>query len=98
MIDVARLTEQKPPNFLFCAVEGDFVDVTFKRGLKGHRKRLIVMYESEYEARKQIPLKDYPVAFAILSDLMHEEGFVFYKADTGEWLTEVVPPKFLRFC
>jgi putative RNA 2'-phosphotransferase len=37
-----------------------------------------------------------PVLFAINSAAMHAQGFVFYCSANGVWLTDHVPPQFLR--
>ncbi|NCF08111.1 RNA:NAD 2'-phosphotransferase [Kosakonia radicincitans] len=37
-----------------------------------------------------------PVVFTVEAGRMHAQGFVFYQADNGVWLTESVPVAFIR--
>jgi putative RNA 2'-phosphotransferase len=37
-----------------------------------------------------------PVVFAVDAAAMHQAGFLFYRSANGVWLTDHVPPKFLR--
>lgn len=97
MKDLTHITLQKPPEFLFCAVEGDSVDDAFKCGLNRLKMPFIVAYESDYDAKREIPLEKSPASFVILSGLMAEDGYRFMLAETGEWLTDEVPAKYLRF-
>lgn len=36
-----------------------------------------------------------PVVFTVAAQVMFEQGYQFYVADNGVWLTEHVPPQFL---
>ena len=97
MDSLTHITLQKPPEFLFCAVEGDSFDDAFRHGLKRLKMPFIVIYESDADARRIIPLKKHPVSFVVMSGLMAEDGYHFMLAETGEWLTDEVPAKYLRF-
>jgi putative RNA 2'-phosphotransferase len=37
-----------------------------------------------------------PVIFEVAARAMHEKGYAFYRSDNGVWLTDHVPPAFLR--
>jgi len=37
-----------------------------------------------------------PVVLTVEAGRMHAQGFVFYQADNGVWLTESVPVAFIR--
>jgi putative RNA 2'-phosphotransferase len=38
-----------------------------------------------------------PIVLEILARRMQEDGFSFYVATNGVWLTECVPPEYIRF-
>ena len=96
MENLTHLALRKPPEFLFCAVEGEFVDRTFKRGLNRLKMPFIVLCTSQTDAMRRIPLKKHPTLFVVMSGLMHEDGYSFAQAETGEWVTETIPSKYLR--
>lgn len=89
------LIAQKPPEFLFVAVTVEESNFAFRNGLNRLKKPFIKLYESEREARKNFK-KGFPSMFTILAEVMAEDGYVFYKAETGEWMTESIPKKYLR--
>jgi putative RNA 2'-phosphotransferase len=37
-----------------------------------------------------------PIIFEVAARAMHEKGYTFYRSDNGVWLTDHVPPAFLR--
>ena len=94
--DITHLSLQKPPEFLFRAVNGDSVDETLRHGLNRLKMPFIVMYASEMEAVRKIPYKKNPSLFVIMSRLMEEDGYHFAKAESGEWIVDEVPSKYLR--
>jgi putative RNA 2'-phosphotransferase len=36
-----------------------------------------------------------PVVLTVAAHAMHEQGYRFFQADNGVWLTEKIPPEFL---
>jgi putative RNA 2'-phosphotransferase len=38
-----------------------------------------------------------PVVLEVLAKRMHEDGFTFHVSSNGVWLTEHVPPRYIRF-
>jgi putative RNA 2'-phosphotransferase len=38
-----------------------------------------------------------PIVLAVDASAMHADGHVFHVSANGVWLTEVVPPRYLRF-
>lgn len=38
-----------------------------------------------------------PIVLAIATGRMHEDGHIFWQADNGVWLTDVVAPAYLAF-
>ena len=97
MLEISHLSLQKPPEILFHAVPVDSSDQAFWNGLKRKKTPLIRLYKTEEEARRTIR-KQQPFTFAIMAELMAEDGFHFFLSDEGEWYTDEVPSKYLRLC
>jgi len=98
--DICHLSLQKPPEFLFCSVEGDLAELSYKHGLKRMKMPFIEMYENEIDARKRIPFQKHPYVFVVMADMMYEDGYKFSSAETGEWILDddIIPPRYLRLC
>lgn len=94
--DLCHLTLQKPPEFLFCAVNAEESFKVFRTGLNRLKNPFIESFTTERDARRSI--KGHTDAFVVLSGLMAEDGYKFYHAETGEWLTDEIPSRYLRFC
>jgi len=93
--NLCHLTLKNPPEFLFVAVGYDSYDKAFKNGLKRRKTPFIDMYENDFDARRKSK-KKYTFVFAILARVMAEDGYRFYLAETGEWLTDEIPAHYLR--
>ena len=93
--DLVHLSLQKPPEFLFFAIGDDSVDDAMRHGLNRLKTPFIEMYEEKETARRKLRK---PTIFlvAVLARWMAEDGYFFSHAETGEWLTEEIPPKYLR--
>ena len=95
--DLCHLSVQNPPEFLFVAVNAELSDKVFERGLKRRKMPFIEMYETEHEARRAIR-NGRPSMFTILARVMAEDGYRFCVSETGEWLTDEIPARYLRLC
>ena len=95
--NLCHLSLQKPPEFLFCAMKAEKSYEAFRGGLKRPEMSFIEMYASETDARRAT--KDvHPSVLVVLSGVMDEEGYLFYHAETGEWLADEIPARYLRLC
>ena len=90
-----QIRASEPPEFLFKAVAGRTADKAFREGLKRGGNAFITVYQSETEARTEIREK-IVICFVVMARLMAEDGFQFYH-NGSKWLTETIPPKYLRF-
>lgn len=95
--NLCHLSMQKPPEFLFCAVKVEKSYEVFRSGLKRLKDPFVEVYASEAEARQAIK-GNHPSLFTVLSGVMNEEGYDFYHAETGEWLADEIPARYLRLC
>lgn len=94
--DLVHITLAEPPEILFYAVDVNLSDKVFKQGLNRSKSPFIEMYETEGEAYNAIPRNKIPSLFAIVSRAMAEDGYKFYHAETGEWLADEIPKRYIR--
>ena len=94
--DACHLTLAEPPEILFCTVKESSFDKVFKHGLNRTKKGFIWMYETADDARRNREQKNSYFLFAIIAHVMYEDGYQFSHADTGEWFTEEIPPRYIR--
>ena len=92
----AELTPVTPPEFLYFATDGDSFDEAFKCGLNGKRGKLITLYDSEDKARKEVKKRQLCFLFTIIAEVMADQGYKFYRSESGDWLTEKVPSRYMR--
>lgn len=92
MESLTHITLQKPPEFLFYATDEHSVDQLMRNGFNG----LLWLYEDEQDARRSVRRVFPYFIIIVLSEVMAEDGYSFFHADSGEWLTDHVPIKYLR--
>jgi putative RNA 2'-phosphotransferase len=91
-----QLKAINPPNKLYHGTAVQHVDSILKTGLD-KRKRHHVHMASETGTAATVGLRSGSVVlFEIDAKLMHFDGYKFYKSDNGVWLTDHVPPKYLK--
>ncbi len=86
-----------PPDRLFHGTATQTLDAIFAEGLKPGRRQKVHLSLDEDTARKVGQRHGRPTVLRIDAKRMHAEGFLFWKADNGVWLTDHVPPAFLGF-
>lgn len=86
-----------PPPLLYHGTATRFLEAIKKQGLsKG--KRHHVHLSADAETATRVGARHGKAAVLIVESLkMQEAGFPFYQSANGVWLTESVPPEFLRF-
>ena len=65
-------------------------------GLKPQSRRQVHLSGDEETALRVGQRHGKPVIFQVAAGRMQAEGFSFYQADNGVWLTDAVPPQFLE--
>ncbi len=95
-VDV-ELAEKIPPEFLYHGTPERNAKSIAERGLL-KMKRLHVHLSADIETAKKVAARRTgPAAiYKILAQEMYNAGLKFYQAENGVWLTEHVPPEFLR--
>ena len=92
--DLVHVSLSKAPEILFYPTELEFIDYVRRCGLNRLKRPFIELYEGEDQAKLSLRPKD-AFLFAVLASRMEEDGFVFYHAETGEWCTDEIPPKYM---
>lgn len=85
-----------PPDRLYHGTTERFLPSILKRGLvKG--RRLYVHLSPDTDTARKVGSRRGPASILeVLSGEMHQNGFRFYQAANGVWLTDHVPAQYLR--
>jgi putative RNA 2'-phosphotransferase len=89
------LPPQQPPPVLFHGTAARFIEAILSDGLKPQARQQVHLSADEPTARRVGQRHGKPVILTVDAARMHTEGFKFYRADNGMWLTDQVPPGFL---
>lgn len=88
--------ESEPPETLYHGTAERNLDAIFAEGLK-KMARHHVHLSSDAETARQVGARyGKPVILRIETAKMRESGFKFYVSANGVWLTDAVPPEFLK--
>ncbi len=90
------LTPVTPPDILFHGTATRFADAIRAEGLKPQSRQQVHLSGDEETAVKVGQRHGKPIIFRVAAGRMQAEGFAFYQADNGVWLTDAVPPQFLE--
>jgi putative RNA 2'-phosphotransferase len=83
--------EKVPPEFLYHGTATRFLDSIRKEGLLPGSRQYVHLSQDEQTTLAVGQRHGKPVALKIKALLMHEQGFKFFQADNGVWLTSAVP-------
>jgi len=83
--------EKMPPEFLFHGTATRFLDSIRQQGLVAGSRHHVHLSEDEQTATAVGQRYGKPVVLKVKALLMFEQGFRFYQADNGVWLTQNVP-------
>jgi putative RNA 2'-phosphotransferase len=90
------LLPQKPPAVLYHGTATRFLDSIRLHGLKPQARQQVHLSIDEATAQRVGQRHGKPIVLKVDAGEMHVAGIQFYRADNGVWLTNEVPPKFLR--
>jgi putative RNA 2'-phosphotransferase len=95
-IDLA-LSPVLPPDILYHGTALHFLESIKKQGLRP-QSRQHVHLSKEYDTAIAVGSRHgSPHILIIQAAKMHENGYVFYQADNGVWLTDSVPIDYIEF-
>lgn len=86
-----------PPELLYHGTVARFLDSIRREGLVRGKRHHVHLSVDEPTARRVGRRRGEPVVLVVESGRMHGDGHVFHRSVNGVWLTESVPPPYLRF-
>lgn len=89
------LSPQEPPSILYHGTATRFVHSILSEGLRPQARQQVHLSADEATAHRVGQRHGKPVIFEIEAIRMHTQGFKFFLADNGVWLTDQVPAEFL---
>ena len=90
------LTPQAPPGELYHGTAGRFLDSILREGLKPGTRQHVHLSRDIHTARNVGQRHGKPVILTVDTAQMAADGFQFYLSENGVWLTEHVPPIYLK--
>jgi putative RNA 2'-phosphotransferase len=87
--------EKVPPEWLYHGTATRFLESILKEGLKPGKRQHVHLSENVQTATAVGQRYGKPSMLKIETLRMHRQGFKFFQADNGVWLTDQVPPEFL---
>ncbi len=88
--------EKVPPRFLYHGTTKRFLPTIREQGLFPMSRQYVHLSLDEHTAILVGQRHGKPVLLKIRALHMYEQGFKFYQADNGVWLSEQVPPEFIQ--
>lgn len=89
------LVPQIPPDILYHGTATRFVESILAEGLKPQSRQQVHLSIDLLTALKVGKRHGKPIVFEVNTARMLEQGFKFFLADNGVWLTDCVPSSFL---
>ena len=90
------LVPREPPPVLYHGTATRFVEAILSEGLKPQSRQHVHLSLDETTAHRVGQRHGKPAILLVDAHGMHGEGMRFYIADNGVWLTDHVPPRFLK--
>ena len=91
-----ELKRQKPPSFLYHGTVIKAANKIMKSGMKKMNRHAVHLSVDVETATQVGARRGVPILLKIFSGAMHVDGFKFYKSANGVWLTDEVPPKYIK--
>lgn len=93
LLDLTPLT---PPATLFHGTATRFLPAILAEGLTRRQRQHVHLSADSATATAVGQRHGKPVVLALDAAAMHRDGYLFYRSDNGVWLTDQVPPRYLR--
>ena len=89
--------EVKPPHLLHHGTPEQFVHSIRTEGLKKQKRHHVHLHGDATIAENVGRRRGRPVVLVVEAGRMEESGYKFYLTPNAVWLTDHVPPQFIRF-
>ena len=86
-----------PPAYLYHGTVARNLDAIRAEGLRPMNRHDVHLSADRETATRVGARRGRPVVVSVDAGAMHRDGHVFHVSANGVWLTEAVPPKYLRF-
>lgn len=93
-LDYQALT---PPEILYHGTATRFLHSIKEQGLLKGKRLHVHLSDDKATAIKVGSRHGKPAVLLIESMQMHKDGFVFYKSENNVWLTDHIPPAYIKF-
>lgn len=94
------LKSKKPPIYLYHGTSPSFLDSIMQTGIKKRTRNHVHLspdVETAYSVGKRHSGKDTePIILQVNASLMDFNGFKFSQSKNGVWLTDLIPPEYLK--
>lgn len=91
-----RYEEKIPPLFLYHGTATRFICAIREQGLISMSRQYVHLSPDEKTAHQVGQRHGRPVVLKIKARNMYEQGFKFFQADNGVWLTVTIPSQFIQ--
>lgn len=91
-----QLEPVEPPAELFHGTGAKSASAIREQGLAKMSRHHVHLSLDTDTARRVGARHGKPVVFVVESGRMHRDGFAFFRSENGVWLTDHVPPSYLR--
>lgn len=88
--------EMEPPEWLYHGTATRFLPAIFEKGLIAGRRHHVHLSQDPETAITVGQRHGKPAVLIVMAGEMHREGRKFFRAGNGVWLTNDVPPTFLK--
>ena len=92
-----ELIPAAPPEFLCHGTADRFLSAIREEGLRPMSRQYVHLSPDAETARKVGSRHGRPVILQIAAQQMQRDGFLFYRAENGVWLTDAVPADYIIF-
>lgn len=86
-----------PPPYLYHRTVARSLDAIRAEGLRPMNRHDVHLSADRETATRVGARRGRPVVLAVDAGAMHRDGHVFHVSANGVWLTDAVPPRYLRF-
>ncbi|MFI7408214.1 RNA 2'-phosphotransferase [Streptomyces sp. NPDC049627] len=86
-----------PPPYLYHGTVARNLDAIRAEGLKAMDRHDVHLSPDRETAIRVGSRRGRPVVLSVDAAAMHRDGYVFHVSENGVWLTDFVPPQYVRF-